>query len=691
VVRTLTRHSGLATVGGVADMPAIPEPASTPLPPWLEGVRGEQVKSLILSEAQVLRVPAGPGTGKTFGLRKRLLRLLHPDGLGVEPDRVLVCAFNRVIAADLRGEIATELDTHGLGMPQVVTVHGLAASLAGESPRFLLPQEIEAMIYDVRELHPEIDRRFDGRQGSVMRAFKDHEAGLADHPALGSAVRAWLADHGAKLVGDLPRQVANDLRGGMMIQRRYEHIVVDEFQDLTQVEAELILALRASRSNVATLGDQKQSIYAFRGNRAGGMDSLSDLVSDAITDHRMDECWRCRSEVVELANQVMDEYNEPLSAPCGSGGQIHVLHHATPRAEHARIAREIVRVRAERPDDNQLVLVTRRQWGYDLRRAVKALDATLEVQTVFAEDVLQTWPAREAFGLLSIMADREDSAALRDWIGYRSPDANGKNFKAQKRNAPAYLTLRAGSVLTLERALALADGPVTALTGTGRSGVHARLVRLQELIESAPDASDMAAAVRHVLDPDKWVVTGRADEDLAREDIGRLRDEANSLVAAEDGAPGDLMTLVQVLRHRIATREPLGVISEPRVRIVTLWGAKGLTSDIVYVVGLCDEALPGPFDAENSGHDNQGEHKREQQRLLYVSLTRAKKALVISRPNKIKPGQVASLGLARTTNRTQHWQYLRPCQFFADVARGALPDSIDGEEWPGIDLDALPG
>src|SRR5437016_4000181 len=105
-------------------------------PPWLDGVRGEQVLPLINDDHPTLRVPAGPGTGKTFGLRKRVLRVLHPDGLGLAPNRVLVCAFNRVIRDDLETAIEAELQPHGLEMPVIRTIHGLAAQLAGTSPRF---------------------------------------------------------------------------------------------------------------------------------------------------------------------------------------------------------------------------------------------------------------------------------------------------------------------------------------------------------------------------------------------------------------------------------------------------------------------------------------------------------------------------------------------------------------------------
>jgi len=69
------------------------------------GVRGTQVLPIINSDDPVIRVEAGPGTGKTFGLVRRVQRLLHPDGLNVDGQDILVVAFNRVIAQQLQDDI----------------------------------------------------------------------------------------------------------------------------------------------------------------------------------------------------------------------------------------------------------------------------------------------------------------------------------------------------------------------------------------------------------------------------------------------------------------------------------------------------------------------------------------------------------------------------------------------------------
>ncbi|HEY7829402.1 MAG TPA: 3'-5' exonuclease, partial [Solirubrobacteraceae bacterium] len=195
--------------------------------------------------------------------------------------------------------------------------------------------------------------------------------------------------------------------------------------------------------------------------------------------------------------------------------------------------------------------------------------------------------------------------------------------------------------------------------------------------------------VAHIFDPDRWIVESSAEPDLARDDIERLRQEAERMLQEQDeNVELTLKSLAQKLRYRISIREPLGQEEEqPDIQIVTLWGAKGLTADFVYIVGLCDEALPGPYDRDSTGLTEE-EHELEQLRLLYVSLTRAKQVLVISRPQTILRGQVAALGLKRTSEGSQYRQQLNQCRFFGDVPAAHLPTSIDGAQWSGIELDS---
>ena len=145
--------------------------------PWNRGVEGSQVMAFINDDFEVFRMQAGAGTGKTFGLRKRVLRIGHPDGLAVPHERVLVCAFNRVIARDLEREIRAEFEPHGLPLPTIRTVHSLCTTLLkGEAPRLTLPHETDEMMYDVLATHPRLRDQY--TQPRAVRVLVEPQRGF---------------------------------------------------------------------------------------------------------------------------------------------------------------------------------------------------------------------------------------------------------------------------------------------------------------------------------------------------------------------------------------------------------------------------------------------------------------------------------------------------------------------------------
>jgi superfamily I DNA/RNA helicase len=652
--------------------------------PWNREVRGTQIVELINGDHKVLRVPAGPGTGKTFGLRRRVLRILHPEGLAIDPSRVLVSTFNRVIAEDLQREISQELSEFGLEIPRISTVHGLSLELLGHDTRYLLPEEVTEMLYDIRLANPPIDARYEHKQGLIEKALRDHEAGLASEPALATAVNIWLTDHGASLIGDTPRIAEARLRGGAFGEHRYDHILVDEFQDLTDVEINLLLGLRSDDAQLVVLGDRKQSIYAFRGNHPDSLNSLDLVLPDSIFDHRMDECQRCPTSIVSLANDVAAVFDEPLTPITDSPGSIHVLHHDSPSDEQERLAFEIVRTFKAAPTRKHLVLATRRQWGSDMKRAINSIDSGLDVQTVFGEDALETLPARNAFIFFCIFGNPDDGATCRDWISYQEPNSDGKKWKGAGRHSAVYRNIfEAGGTLNVESMRQIVASGKTVLHGAGRKEVFKRVTLLVEMIDLIPRDNTLEQNVDWIFDPERWNASESQFPQLAIDDIERMRLEAHKIIDEHENI--GIRELVNSLRTRIAKREPLGIDGQPDIKIVTLWGAKGLTADFVYVFGLCDEVLPGTYDEERTSL-SESEYNLEQLRLLYVSITRAKSDLVISRPQLISRGEVASLNIRYSAAGTRWDQETLPCRFFDNIAREHFPASIYGRAWPGINV-----
>jgi len=109
----------------------------------------------------------------------------------------------------------------------------------------------------------------------------------------------------------------------------------------------------------------------------------------------MDECQRCSAQVVDLGNALMELEAEPLVSVRPDPALIRLLHFATPEGEVKGVAPAVLNTFLQHPADTHLVLVTRRQWGYALRDEIRQLNPVIHVQTVVAEDILDTWPVRE--------------------------------------------------------------------------------------------------------------------------------------------------------------------------------------------------------------------------------------------------------------------------------------------------------
>ena len=654
--------------------------------PWLEGVQGTQVVPLINSDKTVVRVEAGPGTGKTYGLVRRVFRILHPDGLGVPAKDVLVVAFNRVIAEQLTDDIGRMLKNTGCEMPTVRTVHALCAQVIGADVRLLLEHEREAMVYDVREAHPIIQDRYP-KFKQALQALAEHEAKHQDHPELWQACQQWLCRHNAQLISELPGLLLDRLKGGDFRSSRYAHVVVDEFQDLTPGEQQLFIRLRKPHGSFVALGDTRQSIYRFRGNAPEGLAQLETLLEGSAEkplDILMTECLRCPAPIVKAANRLMGLYSSSPMVPTSTvAADTHVVVWDTPKREAEGMARALVTSLRCFPNDKHLVMVTRRSFGYWLRDHVATLDPSLKVELNFSESLLETWSVREAFLFFCLRVD-PDAPTWRAWLGYKNAPT-GKGFAAQDRNAAAYLQFLTSNKdrITQTAVVGLAESPAKP-PGKGGTQLWQRARRFVEVLDQFEwDGSDAATLIELVFADTPWITSATEDAFTARLDMGLARIKALAILdevkahGKPASAPQCLRQVAQRLRYQVATREPFVPDTASDAQVATLWGAKGVTADRVFILGLCQQAIPGTRRQEYPGTDH--DFLEEQRRLFYVSLTRSKKTLVLSRGERMAGTDAVQIGLYRG-ERPPRWVTLAMSPFLRDI-QSFLPDAKAGDDW----------
>jgi superfamily I DNA/RNA helicase len=201
-----------------------------------------------------------------------------------------------------------------------------------------------------------------------------------------------------------------------------------------------------------------------------------------------------------------------------------------------------------------------------------------------------------------------------------------------------------------------------------------------EISEAFDDPETWIVAL---FDDALWAPTSTIDRDDAVADLKLARDKALAILESErENSPElggiDLLRgVARTLRYQIATREPFESETEANITVSTLWGAKGVTADHVYILGLFNEALPGHRRSEYPGTDD--EYFEEQRRLFYVSITRAKETMFLSRPLKINRNEAARLGIELTPGPSP-WPIVEASPFLLEIL-AFLPSAEDGEAW----------
>ena len=580
---------------------------------WDDGLAGPARKIAGLDHTPI-RVLAGPGTGKTFALMRRVARLLQG---GARANRILVCTFTRTAARDLEEELSA-LGVDGANAVRAGTLHGFCFGLlrreevleaTGRVPRPLLDFEERFLLQDLNDATfggiRERRRRLQAFNAAWAR-LQSEQPGWPIDPVdqiFQRNLSRWLRFHEAILIGELVPESLRYLRENPASPHRgvFNHVLVDEYQDLNRAEQDL-LDLLAEVGHLTVIGDEDQSIYSFKYAHPQGIADF-DKLHFRTHDEELIECRRCPTLVVELAGALIAHNHgrtprDLLPRPNNPAGEVHVLQWPSIEAEAQGVA-EIIRERIQSEEvepGRVLVLAPRRQFGYAVRDALKCFGVS--AHSFFHEEALDKGDAQEAFTLLTLLANREDRVALRCWCGFGSPSLRSTAWARVRMHCEE---CGESPWAALER---LASGDLT-ISYTGQ--LVARFQELQRRIKEL-ETSRGQALLDAVFPPhEDWT------------------ESIHSLDSIIEGDEFDAGELLERLRTQITQPElPTDV---DYVRVMSLHKSKGLTADLVVVVGCIEGLIPmvsGETPAEEASS------LEEQRRLFYVAVTRTRRILILS-------------------------------------------------------------
>jgi len=582
--------------------------------------------AIAASANQRLRVIAGPGTGKSFAMKRRVARLLEE---GTNPAAILAVTFTRVAAEDLHRELVG-MRVPGCEALNGVTLHSLALRIlmrnhvlgaTGRIPRPLNDFEMKPLEADLADAHGgvrQLRKKTKAFEAAWARLQHD-EPGYVQHPedqAFERDLLSWLVFHRAMLIGEVVPQLYSYLHSNPLAQERSEfrHILVDEFQDLNRSE-QGVIALLSGAANVCIVGDDDQSIYSFKHAHPEGIRSwlASNHGADDLT---LDDCRRCPTRVVAMANALITaNVNRPvpraLTPVTANGhGDVRILQYATLNDEVAGVANLIAEMVAHGvPPGEILVLAQRGVIGTPIYEALHGRN--VPVRSYYAEAELDAQSAQERFAYLKLLVDREDRVALRWLVGLNSANWLSGGYRRLRSYAVS-------QALSPWQALcSITDGEAqvghTRALAARFQTIRAELERLASLY-----ATNGIAEVVDDLFPH--------DDDAFRD----LRALAIGLLGAEPGV--SVSDFLSGLSDAITKPEIPTEIED--VRIMSLHKSKGLSSPVTIIAGCIEGLLPKQPQESLSAAETLAKIE-EQRRLFYVGISRVKSIPSAGRPGTL--------------------------------------------------------
>jgi DNA helicase-2/ATP-dependent DNA helicase PcrA len=608
--------------------------------PFLEHLNPPQAQAVAHAHGPLL-VFAGAGSGKTRVITFRVANLIATHG--VVPQRILAVTFTNKAASEMRERLVKLLGEDTARDVCVGTFHATCARLlrrhavdVGLTRDFVIYDDGDQKALVARVLKElKLDDKAYPPKSLLWRIMKEKQEARrpADLPEghgfearvlkmVFTGYEEQLARANAvdfeDLISHVARLAGSKTPGGEELRARFDHVLVDEFQDTNQTQYSLVSALASRTKNLCVVGDDDQSIYRWRGGDVRIIRNFQHEFAGA-TVVKLEENYRSTARIVRAALAVikpsLEREPKELFTSNPDGARIQVV---TTRDEHdeaAYITSNIRRLIASGTDAASIAVF------YRIHAMSRVLEEACRIEKV---------PYRIVGGTRFF-----ERAEVKDLLSYLRVLLNPRSDVDLLRiiNVPARGigdgTLAKLSEVAQSRGTSLYDALLPATTTpTIPAAARKKLTGVLELLEAAralaPEVSPSQLAER-ILSESGYRKALR-DEDSAEADarLGNLDELIGSMkdYEQEAEAAGEEASLAGYLERVSLSTSADENKGERQISLMTIHSSKGLEFDAVFIIGAEEKIFP----YERPGDDDSMDLE-EERRLAYVALTRARKQL----------------------------------------------------------------
>jgi ATP-dependent DNA helicase UvrD/PcrA len=606
----------------------------------LDGLNPQQRDAVLHTEGPLLIV-AGAGSGKTRVLTHRIAYLID-QGLA-EPPEILAITFTNRAATEMKERVRSLVGGGLAARMWVMTFHSACgrilradAGMLGYRPSFTIydgADQVRLVKSCIEEL--ELDpKRFAPR--AVHAAISRAKDRLLTAEAYGDRIGNFFEQTVANVYALYQRRLyeANAMdfddllmKAVMLLesvpesrakwQEAFHYVMVDEYQDTNHAQFRLVSILAERHTNIAVVGDEDQSIYAFRGADIRNISEFERDFPDArvIT---LAQNYRSTQTILDAANAVISR--NPARKPkhlwseLGGGTPVQVVEAEDEHAEARYVSAEIAQAMEHGASPADIAVF------YRMNAQSRVLEDLLTRQSIDYRVIggpkfYERAEIKDAIAYLQVVENPSDEVSLRRIV---NQPRRGIGSTSLERLGGWGRALGLSLWEAVER---VEDAPL------GAAAV-ARLAAFRGLVQEFQIAAaelGVAALLEKVLADTCYIEMLEAERTIEAQ--GRLENLSELVgVAQEFEARGEEEDgLSQFLQEisLFSDQDAMDAADRSRVTLMTLHNAKGLEFPIVFVIGLEEGLFPHQRSLEERNED-------EERRLCYVGMTRAKERLVLT-------------------------------------------------------------
>jgi len=613
-------------------------------------------------------VIAGAGSGKTRTLIYRVAYLLEQ---GVPADRILLVTFTNKAAREMMRRVG-ELLGNDTGSLWGGTFHSIGArilrrhaeALGYRKDYTILDREDSTDLMKTCLAEAEIDMkatRFPKADvladigsmavntcrsvGEVLGQDYDYFVQLS--PQIEDVLRRYDARKRAANVMDFDDLLLLWLRllrehdeARELYQRRFQFVLVDEYQDTNKLQSELIDLLGARHKNVMAVGDDSQSIYAWRGANFKNILEFPKRYPGARI-YKIETNYRSTPEILALANAAIapnihqfakelaparKSGPRPALVPCGDGSE-----------QAAFVAQRVLELRDEGMDLNKMAVLYRSHF-HALELQLELTRHAIPFSITSGIRFFEQAHIKDVAAWLKLVTNPTDELAFKrlvrmlPGIGGKGGEKLWSKFQSEIR-ASGLESIAVDAAWDPEpetrnperRTFSLAAALQKCATSAPKKAATAwaNFAITMSQLETAPVRGSASAMIQHVLEAGykDYLQDNYANYRARLEDLEQLATFALQFKTVEE-----FLTQLSLLTNIEADEAAPADSDDEKLRLSTVHQAKGLEFDVVFVIMLCDGLFPSARSAETI------EGEEEERRLFYVAITRARNELYLSYP-----------------------------------------------------------